>query len=160
MSQEPQLVDLRSRPARERELWKIDLLVPEGMGARADLHTVGEARAFAVAGGTWALSHIQEIPIAVDGESGILPVPDLPRALLMKAAARGSNYKREKDLEDLAFLLGLVDDAQALRGTLRPKELACMQRRDELLDGDHDAWLACPDPINGLAVLRVLHRRL
>jgi len=142
----------------ERDGLVIDLLAPDGMGERADIGTVGSAKAFTVRGGSWALPHVVSISVRLNGESGHLPVPDLPRAILLKAAARDSLFKRDKDLEDLAFLLGLIEDAELLRNEYTRNELACMKRRTELLDPDNDAWDASLNPDNGLAVLRTLCR--
>jgi hypothetical protein len=86
----------------------IDLLAPDNLGARADLHTVGSLTTVAIiAGGTYALERSQPLAARFDGRDAMISCPDLAGALVIKAAATVSDHGLgpERHLSDLAALL-------------------------------------------------------
>jgi hypothetical protein len=122
-----------------------DVLAPDNVGRRANLHTVGRATTLEVGGGTYALSRAVPVEIQVAGRQGIVNLPDLAGALVIKAVAAARDRGRRgpaRHLSDLAFMLTLVDDPIALRATLGTRN--CRRIRDvtALRSPDHEGWLA------------------
>jgi hypothetical protein len=74
------------RPAEPRPV-VVDVLAPEGVGARAVLVTTPPGRPVEVPGGTQALSRTKRVTIVHEGRSGTLPRPSLLAAIVGKAAA-------------------------------------------------------------------------
>jgi hypothetical protein len=70
----------------------IDVLAPDNLGARADLRTVGSLTTVAIAGGSYALERSQPLAVRLDGRDATIPCPDLAGALVIKAAAAGSDH--------------------------------------------------------------------
>jgi hypothetical protein len=75
-----------SRPAQPRAV-QVDVLGPDGLGARADLTTSPPGRTIQVPGGTQALTRSDRVAITHEGRSGQIPRPTLLGAIVMKAAA-------------------------------------------------------------------------
>lgn len=94
----------------------LDLIAPEGLGARADLRTLPPLKAPAVPGARQALDRTQPRTVRLAGRLGALPRPDLLGALVIKACAARSDRtaaaRRHRD--DLARLYALVDDPARL----------------------------------------------
>jgi hypothetical protein len=59
-----------------REGAVIDVLAPDGVGARADLRTTGAAITVEVSGGSFALSGSMTVEVQVDDCSGRAPRPN------------------------------------------------------------------------------------
>jgi len=119
----------------------VDLLAPDGLGARARLEIVPGARTINVPGGSQALRRTRRGPVDVPGVgSGELPRPDLLGAILLKARAVDVADDPAKHLRDLAFLLSLVDDPSTLREGLTPAERRRLRARAELLDPEHRVY--------------------
>lgn len=120
----------------------VDILGPDGLGARASLRTVG-GETIPIAGGTYALAESELIDVGHGGRVGRVPRPSIAGALVVKAGAtttdRGPRGP-ERHLRDLAFLCTLVDDAFALRdylGLANRKRLRAIQM---LAVEKHEAW--------------------
>ncbi|MDP9255481.1 MAG: hypothetical protein M3Q31_02840 [Actinomycetota bacterium] len=77
----------------------------------------------------------------------MIPCPDLAGALVIKAAAAGSDHGLgpERHLSDLAVLFSLVTDPFRLRGELRPRNARRIAAARALVD-EHEAWLLLPQP--------------
>ena len=68
---------------------QIDILAPDGLGARASTATVHGQRTVRVPGGSQALARSEEIVVRSRDTRGTLPRPDLLGALLVKIRAIG-----------------------------------------------------------------------
>jgi hypothetical protein len=53
---------------------------------------VGSLTTIAIAGGTYALERSQPLAVRLDGRDAMIPCPDLADALVIKAAAAGSDH--------------------------------------------------------------------
>src|SRR6185437_13205708 len=71
----------------------LDVLGPDGLGARTSLRTVGGAHTVEVPGGSQALQRASNFEVRSRRESGSVPVPDLLGAILVKVRAIGVDDK-------------------------------------------------------------------
>lgn len=120
----------------------VDLLVPEGLGARTDTTTVDGAEAFPAPGTSQALARTELVPVTVDGATvSLVPRPSLLGAIVAKAVACAVDRRdRERHHIDLVFLCGLVADPFALaEGTTR-KDRQRLRRAAELVDATSPLW--------------------
>jgi len=126
----------------ERDGVLIDVLGPDGVGARTSLTTVG-GEAIAVAGGTYALQESAPVEVGHRGRSGWVPRPSIAGAIVVKAGAATTDRGprgAERHLRDLAFLCTLVDDAFALRDHIGPANRRRLRAVRPLADDEHAAW--------------------
>lgn len=124
----------------------IDVLAPEGVGARANLLTSPPGRTVEVPGGTQALDRTELVTIVHEGRQGSLPRPTLLAAIVGKAAAtRLPNPERH--YRDLALLLGLVEDPFVLASQLTRKDRQRLRMARQLADDTHLAWVLVPSAI-------------
>jgi hypothetical protein len=124
-----------------RQHVSVDVLVPEGIGSRADRRTVGGAVTIEVLGGTQALQRTQVVPVGLPGRVGWIPRPDLLGALVVKAAAVSAERRDgNRHLTDLAFLCSLVDDPFELRDAMTRKDRQRLRVARALADRDHPAY--------------------
>ncbi len=139
---------------------EIDLLAPEHLGAGSERMrtTVQGARTVEVPGGRQALSRTERVAVRIAGRQGVLPRPDLLGAILLKARAVDVDDVPENQRGDLALLLSLVSDPDALRQQLGGRERQWIGRRREMDDPGAVAWrgLARDEAQRGLAALRQL----
>ena len=137
----------------------IDVLAPEGLGARANLLTSPPGRTVEVPGGTQALDRTELVTIVHEGRQGSLPRPTLLAAIVSKAAATGLPNP-ERHYRDLALLLCLVEDPFELNAQLKPKDRQRLRRARQLLDKAHPAWALAPSEIraNGQISYTILTR--
>jgi predicted nucleotidyltransferase len=125
---------------------QVDLLAPDNVGDRADLTTIPPATTTTIPGGTRALQTARQVPIDVVGVgSGVLPVPSLAGAIVLKTGA-WHDRRAARDAEDLVRLLALVDDVESMRADFEPKERRRLGAVTPLADPAHSAWLAGQDP--------------
>lgn len=124
----------------------IDVLAPEGMGARANLLTSPPGRTVEVPGGTQALDRTELVTIVHEGRQGSLPRPTLLAAIVGKAAATGLPGP-ERHYRDLALLLCLIEDPFVLVDQLTRKDRQRLRMAQKLLDGAHPAWALAPSEI-------------
>jgi hypothetical protein len=124
----------------------IDLLAPDNLGARADMHTVGALTTVAIAGGTYALERSRSLAVRFDGRECMIPCPDLAGALVVKAAAAVADHGLgpERHLSDLAVLFSLVLDPYSLRSELGAGNAHRIAAADALDNDEHEAWLLLP----------------
>jgi hypothetical protein len=135
----------------------IDVMVPEGLGTRADRRTIAGAVTIEVQGGTQALARTELLPVVIDRRRGWVPRPDLLGAVVVKAAAaRAERRNPQRHLFDLAFLCSLIEDPFVLRERLDRKDRERLRRLSELADPRHEAWQRLGQPEAGHAAYRLL----
>jgi hypothetical protein len=78
----------------------------------------------------------------------MIPCPDLAGALVIKAAAAGSDHGLgpERHLSDLAVLFSLVTDPFRLREELGPRNARRIAAVRALDNDEHEAWRLLPQP--------------
>jgi hypothetical protein len=111
-----------------REGVSIDVLGPDGVGERADLQTVQGARTVRVPGGTQALRRKEDVEIRTRTQAGIVPVPNLLGAILVKVRAIEIDDQPEAQRRDVAFLLSLVEDPDAFASEVSQAERKWLRR--------------------------------
>ena len=127
---------------------QFDILAPEGLGPRASLLTVPPARTLEVPGGTRALQLSRRLRVAVVGYEGPEAVrggiwcPDLLGGLIAKAAATtiAARQNPERDWQDAALLLSLVQDPIDMADRLTRGDRARLSRLQPLMEADHASW--------------------
>lgn len=134
----------------------VDILGPDGLGARADLTTIPPAHTLQVPGGTQALHRTERVPVRIGDLHGTIPRPNLLGAILIKARAVGVDDVADAQRLDLAFLLSLVENPRALAADLVGGERRWLRERNELLDPRHPIWFQIESPETGQRALRVL----
>lgn len=151
-----ELSDPRHPYRFSRGLAQVDLLAPDHLGDRVDLATVPPSQTVAIPGGSRALHDVREVEVEIDGvRTGVLPVPSLSAAIVLKVHAWEDRQAR-KDAEDIARLLGIIDDVEAVRLEMQTKDRAALARVAPLADQHHSVWRAAVDPDNALlAFLRI-----
>jgi hypothetical protein len=145
------LIDAGFQPSPEhahrftRDRDQVDLLAPDGLGARADLTTIASRVTVSIPGGSRALAMRRNLPVEVDGGARFeLPVPTVVGAIVLKLRAYGAR-REERDLEDLVRLFGLVTDVDEARSALKPVERRALGSIDRLVRPDDSSWLAVDD---------------
>jgi hypothetical protein len=143
-----------------------DVLAPDGLGAAADLTTRTPGRTIQTPGGTQALGRREVTDIQVhcsNGEvvGGRVCRPDLLGALVMKAAATSELTVRtnpERDWQDCALLLSMVEDPIAMSQLLNPKDRSRLRRLEPLRARTHHGWILLSDEHHrrGIAALDFL----
>ncbi len=132
----------------------VDVLVPEGLGLRADITTVGRATAFPVSGLTQALRRTELVPVDIDRTVVWIPRPNLLGAIVAKATACDvDSQDTGRHHTDLAFLCGLADDPFALAEDVDPKDRRRLRRAADILPHDHGVWRIDPDARTALEIL-------
>lgn len=135
----------------------IDLLVPEGLGPRADTASATGGKAFPTPGGTQALARTELVPIRHRDRTAWIPRPSLLGAVVGKAvAATADRAHPERHLRDLAFLCGLVDDPVDMAARLGATDRRRLRAAAKRLSEDDPAWTDADDPREARAAWRVL----
>lgn len=135
----------------------IDVLAPDHLGERATLATVPPARTVQVPAGTRLLRGPRRCPVSARGRVHWIPRPDLPIAILGKAAALTLPDTR-RHAEDLAFLCSLVDDPRLLTSAVTNRDRRWLAHAEPLLDDDR-LWARTSDPNRARATLAFLLSR-
>jgi len=135
---------------------KLDVLAPDGLGEKVDISTVGKLRAPRVPGGTQALTRTRSVDVRSRGASGPVPMPDLLGALLVKVRAIDVDDVPEAQRRDVAFLLSLVEDPDALRADLSKTEIKGLRREDGFGDPSSPCWRGFNSAEDGVIVYRRL----
>lgn len=139
---------------------EIDVLAPEGLGARSEVArtTVPPAHTVEVPGGTQALRRTESVDVEVNGRRGRIRRPNLLGAILIKARAVDVDDVPDDQRSDLALLLSLVEDPESLAHELRTTERGWLKNRVEMNDLAAACWRGLPTPAGqrGLAALRIL----
>jgi hypothetical protein len=96
----------------------IDVLIPDGMGEKAERRpSITGFPTIAAPGGTQALARSHVVEVQVGSRSGLIPRPDLVGALILKAKARLDTVGpgRDRHCDDFAVLVAMLG-ASDLRG--------------------------------------------
>jgi hypothetical protein len=109
-----------------------------------------------VPGGRKALNRAEIVQVRLGDRTGLLPRPDLLGAIIVKAEAVGIDDAPENQRQDLAFLLGLVEDPRAMAAQMDKRERAILRSRSDLLDRGALAWRAINNPDDAHLALRIL----
>jgi hypothetical protein len=123
---------------------KVDVLAPEGLGARANLTTTKPGRTLEVPGGTQALDRTELVVVEHEGRSAAVPRPSLLAALVIKGAASGLPGDQSRHLRDLALLCALVEDPFTMREGLTKKDRSRLRMAGALGSSAHPAWYLVP----------------
>lgn len=135
----------------------VDMLVPEGLGPRADTVTVPPGRAFPAAGVSQALTRTELVPVRQDARDEWVPRPSLLGALVAKATAAAVDSEApERHLRDVAFLCGLLEDPFAVVDELTTTDRRRLSAVSRLLDKRHEHWSAALQPTVATTALRAL----
>lgn len=128
----------------------VDVLAPAGVKPKPDLTTTPPGQTIEVYAGQGALQHRVLIRASYGDRASFVPVPDLSRAMLLKAAAYKHQWIKSKvkahdsrHLTDLVHLVALIDDVTVILaelGTAPPKGHLVLA--DVLDDINHHAWAA------------------
>lgn len=135
---------------------KIDVLLPDGIGARAPREVSPGVRSVEVPGGTQALRRSVQVAVRTDIQVGSIPRPTLLGAILVKARAIEVTDLPDAQREDLAFLLSLVGDPFAMAEELSDNERKWLKRQADLLDPGARAWRSIDDADDGRSALAIL----
>lgn len=105
-------------------LGKIDILLPEGIGTRADRTGVRGGTTLETPGAQNVLDRAEALAVSLNGEIATIFRPTLQGALLAKAYAYGmiNDRLRRRHLEDLGALAGLIRISDRIGDGLTAKE--------------------------------------
>ncbi|MBW9214726.1 hypothetical protein KV102_07695 [Mumia sp. zg.B53] len=136
----------------------VDVLAPEGLGARADLTTTPPGRTVEMPAGTQALARTELVTVVHEGREGQVPRPTLLAAIVGKAAAVTLAHP-QRHYRDLALLCSLVDDPFALADEMTKKDRQRLMKANALLDDGHVAWALVPAEVRarGRIAYGILH---
>jgi hypothetical protein len=88
------------RPAEPKPV-VVDVLAPEGLGAKTDLTTTPPGRTIEVPAGTQALQRTELVEVRHEGRAALVPRPSLLGAIVIKGRAcalPGDSSRHERDL--------------------------------------------------------------
>jgi len=141
-----------------RETAEVDILAPDGLGARVNLTTVSPHRTLQVPGGTQALRRSAPVEVRSRELEGQVPRPSLLGAILVKVRAIEVDDLPNAQRADVALLLGLVEDPARLRAELTPTEQRWLRRHPYFGDPSDDRWaeFGADDPERAAIVYRRL----
>jgi hypothetical protein len=134
----------------------VDILAPDGLSEKVKLLTVGGARTIGVPGGTQALKRSVQIEVRTRSTSGLVPVPNLLGALLVKVRAIQVDDQPEAQRRDTAFLLSLVDDPDTFADDLSRTERQWLRRHPYLADALDGCYRGIPRAEDAAIVFRRL----
>ncbi|WP_156212709.1 hypothetical protein [Lentzea aerocolonigenes] len=130
---------------------QVDVLAPSGVKPPPDLTTTPPGKTIEVPAGREALRHRVVVQATYGDRSADLLIPDMARALKLKAAAYGQEYGKSpakawnsRHLEDLAFLTSLLTDPEPVIAGLGEAG-SNLHLADVLDDPGHHAWVAAGD---------------
>jgi hypothetical protein len=132
---------------------QVDVLAPSHVRPPPNLVTTPPGRTIEVPGGKPALRHRVVLRASYDGRAGHLVVPDLARALVIKAAAYAEHHRKSpadafysKHLEDVVFLVSLIADLDQILADLGAAPPGGHLALAAVLDDTrHHAWAAAGD---------------
>jgi hypothetical protein len=113
---------------------QIDILLPEGIGARADRNGVTGGTTLETPGAQNVLDRAEAVPVELDGQVATVFRPTLQGALLAKSYAYGvmNDPLRRRHLEDLATLATLIRISDRVGAALTKKRTASYSWRTAL----------------------------
>ncbi len=115
-----------------RDPVEIDVLAPDGLNSRERRITIPPAHTVEVPGGTQALRRTELVAVRVGRRRGHIPRPNLLGAILVKTRAVGVDDAPDDQRADLALLLSLVEEPDALAAELVGRERSWLRRRTEM----------------------------
>lgn len=121
----------------------VDVLGPAEQGRHADLATSDTGHTIQMAGGQQALDRTEYVRCRFKNSSADIPRPSLLGAIICKAAAVEHRYGDPpvyKHSVDLAFLLSLVNDPDAMRNTMNRSDVNRLRLCRTALSDSSDAW--------------------
>lgn len=133
----------------------VDVLAPDHLGRRTDVVTAPPGKTIAAIGGRQALDRRRQVVLDVAGESFSVPLPSLLGAIVIKARVCASSTL-PKHRRDLARLLALVGDVEAMRQEMSSNERRYLRARSELRDDRHPAWSGVVTAENAIIALERL----
>jgi hypothetical protein len=134
----------------------VDVLVPGGIGERAERRTVAENVAAEVVGGSALLQAGELVSVVLDdGHMMNVPRPRLDAAIVGKSKAATRLDSPQRHCQDLAFLFGLVVDPVEMAGTIAPKDRAVIADAMTAVT-DQFAWSHANDEPAAQAAARIL----
>lgn len=115
---------------------RFDLLVPEGLGERADLTTLPPLVTVPIDGATQALHRTEPVAVRYGDQTGQLPCPDVLGAIVIKSCAavareQDPDKRPERHLDDLAILYAAVSDPRAASRSCDKKDRQRIRRAGE-----------------------------
>lgn len=142
--------------AFRKEGVSVDVLAPDNLGARANLETLKQARTVSVPGGTQALRRAETVEVRLGERAGKIPVPDLIGAILLKTEAISVDDVPEAQKVDLAVLLSIPTDRDALASQLTAADRRLLQRYPEFGDPAQALYQEVPRARDAAATYRRL----
>ena len=134
------------RPAHPRSV-AIDVLAPEGLGAKTNLTTSRPGRTIQVPGGTQALERSERVEVHHENRRALVPRTSLLGAVVGKAAACVLPGNNTRHLRDLALLCALVSDPFSLAEELTSKDKQRLGSAMVLADPLHPGWQLVPSDV-------------
>jgi hypothetical protein len=146
---------LQHRWTRSREgvRAQIDVLLPDGIGARASArHGSGGAPTLSTPGGTQALQRSEPLLVSVEGRTGWVRRPNLLGALVMKAAAHTAvDAALGRHRHDFATLAGLIAARDVRDERVTAKDRQRLRAMIAVVRADDSVMLRSADVEAGLA---------
>jgi len=133
-----------------------DVLAPDGLGSRAQLVTIHDFRTVPVPGGTQALHRTAPVEVRTRSVTGIVPLPDLLGAILVKVRAIDVDDVPDAQRSDVAFLLSLVEDPDELARQCSATERGWLRKHPYFGDPDDACWTGIIGAEDGAIVYRRL----
>lgn len=143
-----------------------DILAPEGLGRRTNLFTARPARTVQAPGTSQALARAELVAVAITDMTGNgrtvgkVRRPPVLAALICKAAATmiAARTNPERDWQDAALALSILDNPREARRSCDSKDLARLELLRRLLDPADRSWrlLSTEDRDLGVAALEFL----
>lgn len=127
-----------------RDRSQVDLVAPDHLGPHVDLTTIPPASTMEIPGGSRAIATRRDVEVRVaDVAVGILPVPSLAGAIILKVRA-WEQRRADRDAEDVVRLLALIRDVEDIRAELKPSERRAL-RHVAPLSTDDRVWNVAGD---------------
>lgn len=126
----------------------VDVLAPDGLGARTKTYTVRPARTVQAPGTVQAFARSDVVDVRVSGieargeRSGVVRRPNLLGALIAKAAATTIPVRDnpDRDWQDVALLLAAIPDPMFTAEQCGRKDRQRLGRVERLRDREHVGW--------------------
>jgi hypothetical protein len=119
---------------------RFDVLAPDNLGRRARLKTVPGFRTIMVPGGTQALARSAPIEIRSRSVVGLVPLPSLLGAILIKTRAIAVDDLPANQRSDVAFLFSLIEDPDEFVSQITPTERGWLRRHPYFGDSRNICW--------------------
>lgn len=135
---------------------RLDVLAPDNLGERANVRTLGTARTVRVPGGTQAFRRAQEVRVKLGEREGRIVIPDLLGAIVLKIRAIQVDDEPEAQRADVALLLSLAVDRDAMASACTRTDRRHLRRHPEFGDADARVYADMPQAREAAATYRRL----